>query len=67
MELLRRRLIRDGIEMRLYKRRSGRAYGVSFRKDGIAFKGSTIHRELSYAKLEKQLGLNRQADRGLGM
>jgi len=67
MELLRRKLIRDGIEMRLYKRRNGKAYGVSFRKDGIAFKGSTIHRELSYYKLEKQLGLNRQADRGLGL
>ncbi len=67
MELLKRKLSREGIETRLYKRQNGKAYGVSFRKDGIAFKGSTIHRELSYNKLQKQLDLNRQADRGLGL
>ena len=67
IEQLKRDLLKKGVETRLYKRRNGMAYGVSFRKNGIAFKGSTIHRDLSYTKLQKQLDLNRQADRGLGL
>ncbi len=67
LELLIKRLAKKGVETKLYKRRNGKAYGISFRKNNIAFKGSTIHRDLSYTKLQKQLSLNRQADRGLGL
>ena len=67
LNLLMRSLVKKGVETKLYKRRNGKAYGISFRKHNIAFKGSTIHRDLSYAKLERRLGLNRQADRGISL
>ena len=52
---LTRYLTKKGIEMKVQYQSTGRVNGVSFRKDDIAFKGSSIDKDFSYRKLALQL------------
>lgn len=50
------RLAKYGIEVRLKRKgNTEEVQGISFRKDGLSFKGSEIDRNFSYAKLQKVL------------
>lgn len=56
MEDLVGRLAKYGIEVRFkHKGNTNEVQGISFRKDGLSFKGSEIDRNFSYAKLQKVL------------
>lgn len=57
-------LRRKGVEI-LYKYRSGTndVQGISFRKDGLTFKGSTIDRALSFTHLGGRLGTELQRNK----
>lgn len=52
---LTRYLTKKGIEMKVQYQSTGRVNGISFHKDDIAFKGSSIDRNFSYRKLAIQV------------
>ena len=55
-------LERTGIETELKRRRTtGEIEGISFRCDGVAFKGSQIDRKFSFGNLKKAFEANRKA------
>ncbi len=58
------------IEVKIKKQSTGRINGISFEKDGLAFKGSAISKEFSYGRLNKRLeenwSQNRHRGRGMG-
>ncbi|MCA6381201.1 MAG: relaxase/mobilization nuclease domain-containing protein [Cytophagales bacterium] len=56
---LTRYLTNKGIEMKVQYQSTGRVNGISFRKDDIAFKGSSIDKSLSYRKLISHLANQR--------
>ncbi len=47
-------LLEHGIEMRIQEQSTGRVNGISFSKDGISIKGSSIDKSLSYGRLVKR-------------
>jgi hypothetical protein len=61
-------LSKKGIGVKIKKQSTGRINGISFEKDGLAFKGSAISRAFSYGRLNKQLEENwsQNRHRGLG-
>jgi hypothetical protein len=52
---LTRYLAKKGIEMKVQNQSTGRVNGLSFRKDDIAFKGSSVDKNFSYRKLALQV------------
>lgn len=52
----------SGVDMRLYQRETGELYGVSYAKDGVAFRGSALGKKYSFKGLEKSLGQSLEAD-----
>lgn len=55
---LERHLANSAIEMKVQYQSTGRVNGLSFRKDGVALKGSAIDKNLSYKKLTLTLSGN---------
>mgnify|MGYP001801765210 FL=1 len=67
MDRLKKELGNQGISLEIKKQSTGRVNGVSFAKDGMAFKGSAISKEFSYGRLVKQLENNRGQERGMSL
>ncbi len=57
-DLLNEHLKSKGIEMHIQYQSTGRINGLSFRKDSISFKGSSIDRKFSYKKFERVFDQN---------
>ena len=45
----------SGVDVRLHQRKSGQVYGVSYEKNGIAFRGSDLGKKYSFKGLEQTL------------
>ena len=59
-EELRSKLQEDGVELMFkYKGKTDEIQGISFQKNGIKFKGSSIDRSMSYAKINTVLNRNK--------
>jgi hypothetical protein len=58
------------ISVEVKTQRTGRINGISFEKEGMAFKGSAISRDFSYGRLQKKLEENQRINnirnRGIG-
>ena len=50
----------QGVSIKIFRNTSGKETGISFAKDEYALKGSTIGREYSLSKIEKQLDINQE-------
>ena len=48
--------------MRLYQRETGELYGVSYAKDGVAFRGSALGKKYSLKGLKQNLAQSLEAD-----
>jgi len=51
----------SGVDMRLHQRETGELYGVSYKKDGVAFRGSALGKKYSFKGLEKSLAQSLEA------
>lgn len=67
MDQLKSELSKSKISLKIQTQSTGRINGVSFEKDGLAFKGSSISKEFSYGRLNKQLEQNKKRNRGLSL
>ena len=67
MNQLKSELSKNKISMKVQTQSTGRINGLSFEKDGLAFKGSSISKDFSYGRLNKQLERNKTRNRGLSL